>query len=118
MNIVLGILKQQYVNFGAFLLLFVVIRLISFFLGFTDDINCWIQWSDWSRTQGLHNNYDSDTNYLPVYQYILWAFGKMAPSRNFIIEHIHFLTIITLLLELLGLWLVFKWNDKKLHSAL
>lgn len=93
--------------------LLLVLLCCSLCPGFTDDIYCWINWADAIREKGLRNVYDTDTNYLPVYHYILWAYAKLAPNRDFLIAHIHWLRYITLVIDIAGLWILYQWTDKR-----
>ena len=56
-----------------------VIFLILFILprsGFYSDLKCFSNWATYSSQHGIGNIYDSDSDYLPLYQYILFLFGK------------------------------------------
>lgn len=81
--------------------------------GFTDDLNCWINWADAIRENGLRNVYDTDTNYLPLYHYVLWIGAKLAPDREFLIRNVFALRYITLFVDIAGLWILYKWIDRK-----
>ncbi len=67
---------------------------------------------------GLLHVYDSGADYLPLYQYVLWIYTKIAGSEVAIVQNIHYLKLFTLLIDLLGVWYIYKWIDKKLSFAL
>lgn len=100
--------------------LFLFLSFISGFLpGFDWDVLCWANWSSHMYQHGLSQTYDAYLNtYMPVYQYILYAFGKIAGSEEAIRQHIGYVRIVTLLFEFAGLWYVYKWIDKKLSYHL
>lgn len=91
-----------------FLFLFLTLMLPGL-PGFTYDVNCWRGWSTHILKHGLSQAYTSDTNYPPFYQYILWAFGRLAGSEQAIAANIAYIRCFTLVFELWGLLLVWKW---------
>jgi Gpi18-like mannosyltransferase len=97
------------------LLLFLFITLLLPSLpGMGYDIhNCWEPWALYIHQNGLKNAYGSDTDYMPVYQYILWAYVKISGTDKTIIENLRYISCATLLFDFLGLWYVAKWIDKK-----
>lgn len=110
--------RKDYLKYGSILTILFIIIITPKFPGFTDDINCWVHWSDTIRQNGLSNIYDGDTNYLPVYHYVLWAFSKLAPDRDFLVTFSYVLRYLTLLVEVLGLWIIYLWSEKKISFAL
>ncbi len=105
----------QYVPVG--IILGVIMVNVPGVQGFKDDINCWINWSDTIRQHGLRNVYDGGTNYLPVYHYVLWAFSKFAPDRDFLVQFSYILRYFTLIVEMLGLWILYLWSGKRISFA-
>ena len=77
------------------------------------DSYCWQQWSKNIFHNGLSHAYISDTNYLPLYQYFLWAFGRLAGSEQGIMKWTAFLRCFTLLFDFWSLWMVWKWSNRK-----
>lgn len=111
-------MKTRYLNAGAVLCLLLIIFITPIFPGFRGDIYCWIDWADAIRQHGLPNVYDSYTNYLPVYHYVLWLFAQLAPSREFLIEHVYWLRYVTLAVDIIGLLLLYHWTDRKIPFPL
>lgn len=83
------------------------------FKGFAFDIECWSRWILYIHNNGLSNTYHSDTNYLPFYQYVMWAYSKIAGSEAAIIDNLKYLRAFSLAFDFLGLWYVYKWLDNK-----
>jgi Gpi18-like mannosyltransferase len=75
---------------------------------------CWQAWSRNIFKNGLNHAYLSDTNYLPLYQYFLWAFGKLAGSEQGIVRWFHYLRCFTILFDFWALWMVWKWGNLKI----
>lgn len=67
---------------------------------------------------GLLQVYDCGADYLPLYQYVLWIYTKIAGSEAAIAANIHYLKLFTLLIDLLGVWYIYKWIDKKMSYAM
>lgn len=63
------------------------------------DTWCWIAWSRYIFENGLSNVYNSKTDYLPLYHYVLYFYGIIEGSVHNITNHIHRLKIVTLLFE-------------------
>jgi len=115
----MDLLKRiDYLKLGALLAILFVLKSIPEYPGFTDDINCWVNWSDTIRQNGLRNVYDGDTNYLPVYHYVLWAFSKFAPDRDSLVAYSYVLKYLTLFVEMLGLWIIYLWSGKRISFSL
>ena len=79
-----------------------------------DNRDCWQAWALYIHNNGLRNAYGSTTDYMPVYQYFLWFYGKLMGTDKAIADNIPYLRCITLAFDFLGIWYVFKWIDKKL----
>lgn len=77
--------------------------------GYGWDNGCWIRWTQFIHRQGLRNAYSSDTNYLPLFQYFMWAYGKLCGSDAVIEQRLHYLRIFTLLFEFGGLYIMYRW---------
>ena len=78
----------------------VLFSVLYFFMprsGCEGDLLFWIQWTRCNIENGLGGVYHCNTNYLPVYHYILYGFGKLCGGNiETVIEHIHRLKAITL----------------------
>ncbi len=71
------------------------------------DINCWKQWAEYIFENGLGNVYNSNTDYLPLFHYVLKIFGVFQGSIEKIGSNIHYLKSITLLFHFLtGFFLI------------
>lgn len=64
--------------------------------GFMSDIYCWSRWASYIFEHGLGNVYHSDTDYLPLYHYILKLYGSCQGSIEHIHQNIYYLKFITL----------------------
>jgi Gpi18-like mannosyltransferase len=89
--------------------------------GHIGDNNCWTMWSTHNFTEGITNIYSSieypRNNYLPLYNYILYFFGKFQGGAEAIRNNISSLKNITFLFELGSTLLLFKMlNDKIKHT--
>ncbi len=82
------------------------------------DHEYWSTWSIYSSTHGLGNVYFSDTDYPPLFQYVLYAFGKIMGSEEAILKNIHLLKIFYLLFDLATCFILLnllkvKFQDSK-----
>jgi Gpi18-like mannosyltransferase len=97
----------------AFILVFLFLFMsftALFIPGFESDINCWRGWTKHTWQKGLRYAYGAaGNNYPPLYQYFMWAFGKLCSNLEAIDKNIGYLRSFTLLFEFLGLWYVYKW---------
>lgn len=98
---------------GIFIFLFLSFITTSL-KGYEYDISCWRNWCLHIYKNGLDKAYiGSMSNYMPIFQYILWFFGKLAGSEEYIIQYINYLRSIILLFDMAGLWLIYKWARLK-----
>jgi len=89
--------------------------------GFDDDMGCWRAWTQIIFTEGFRNIYKSWTDYLPLYHYVLFFFGKIQGSVEAIADHIYKLKTITIFFEFgttLMLFKILKNKFKDIHKAL
>lgn len=98
-----------------FILLFLFFANLSRFIpGFVGDLNCFARWSTAILKSGLGSIYTScDANYLPFYPYILWVYTKLAGCEEDIWRYIGELRLFTLVFEVIGIWYIYRWIDKK-----
>jgi Gpi18-like mannosyltransferase len=84
------------------------------------DMECWRNWATHNATAGLSNAYsgESSTDYLPLYQYFLWAFGKLMGSPEAIASFVGYTRAGTLLLDFWALFLVHRWIDGRVKYYL
>jgi len=83
-------------------LLFSVYVLILPNSGHDFDTFCWREWSIFILENGLGKVYDSWTNYLPLYHYVLFLFGKIQGSAEDITRNSHYLKAINLMFDFSG----------------
>ena len=77
------------------------------------DMTYWEAWAISNVRGGLSNTYSGTTDYLPLYHYVLYIYGILQGSEEAIIAHIRYLKVVTVLFDLIGLWVVYKWIEKK-----
>jgi Gpi18-like mannosyltransferase len=104
-------LKQEWLAACLYFLLLSVI--ISGIKGFGFDYECFEKWVIYGRANGLRNAYGSGTDYPPLYQYFLWAFGKLAGSAEVVHQRLSLLKIPTLLFDFGSLYVVYNWIEKR-----
>lgn len=71
------------------------------------------QWADYNSSHGLKNAYGSGTDYLPLYQYVLYLFGKMQESPWLIWDKLYNLKNVTILFEFGTTLFLFKYLEGK-----
>lgn len=120
--------KPNYDLLKKYLALCVLLFTISLFIiphgGFEYDINGWINWSKYIFEHGLDKVYFSDTNYLPLYHYILYVYGLMQGSVQNIEYNIQYLRLISLLFHCITGFFVIRllknrsnsWNQSIFNS--
>ena len=78
------------------------------------DTTCWREWAKHIFSHGLSKAYQSGTDYMPFYQYVLFFFGKAQGSIENIQNNIHQLKILTLLFDFAGgFFLIRMIKDEK-----
>ncbi|WP_375416336.1 hypothetical protein [uncultured Hymenobacter sp.] len=84
-------------------LLFGMLLLLVPRAGHGGDVHYWYTWACYIFDYGLGNVYQvPDNNYNPLYHYILWAFGKLAGSKERIDHYRHWLKAFTLVFDFAG----------------
>lgn len=83
-------------------------------------MKCWSIWAAHNTREGLTNAYSrhSTTDYLPLYQYVLWAFGRLLDTPQVIADYIGYTRIVNLLVEFWALYLVYRWIDRNVEFHL
>jgi Gpi18-like mannosyltransferase len=98
-----------------YLLLFTTLVLLTPHAGMEGDVMCWVSWATYMRNHGLTRGYEAyGNNYTPLYQYVLFAYGKLAGDADHIFRNRHLLKIVTLLFDFGGAILAvrrFGWGD-------
>jgi Gpi18-like mannosyltransferase len=93
--------KEWFIFSGIYLMLLIMYAVVSPKHGHGSDDYCWTIWSTFSRENGLGNVYKCGTDYLPLYHYILFVFGKWQKVSAEIAPNLYVLKNITLLFEMI-----------------
>lgn len=119
MTLINRLYKQHFLSDGFNALTILIYALIVAVLPqiptFQDDTNCWGRWSEYIFQHGLSQIYSSDTNYLPLYHYVLWLYGKVMGSVAAINHNLHYLRSVTLLFDIWSMWVVWQWIGKRIN---
>ena len=83
----------------VYLLLFVSFIILLPKTGHAGDFNSWYEWTKYIFAHGLGNAYKSGTNYLPLYQYFMFLFGKIQGSEEYILRYIFYLKIFAIIFD-------------------
>ncbi|RYY16942.1 MAG: hypothetical protein EOO36_10445 [Cytophagaceae bacterium] len=96
-------------------LLFALLLLLTPHAGYLSDVEYWENWATHIGAHGLGNAYTyASNNYNPLYQYVLYAYAKLAGSPQHITAYIHCLKAFTLLFDFGGAILAARyvgWGD-------
>lgn len=85
--------------------------------GFSGDIYCWKEWAKFNVHHGLGHAYNSDSNYLPVYHYVLYLFGKLIGNDALIDEKIHYLKLVSFFFDVITCIFMLDLLKKKLVTT-
>jgi Gpi18-like mannosyltransferase len=66
-----------------------------------------------SKGRALSMPMASDTDYMPIFQYMLWVYEKLAGTEKAVIDNLRYISCFVLLGDYIGVWYVYKWTDKK-----
>jgi len=116
-NYLCKIVKNK-INIAVYLSLFIIYMVIILGLkgGNEYDINCWKYWAGYIFNNGLDHIYDSSTNYLPLFQFILYFFGKIQGNISNIEKNVYYLKIFTLIFDFIGGLVLLKLIYKKFKN--
>lgn len=79
--------------------------LYAFFLpAYTDP--SFLAWAQYIYKNGLGRIYETGSNYLPLYHYCLWIFGKLQSSPEKIAENIKYIRLFSLAIEFIAVYFV------------
>ncbi len=73
----------------------------------------WETWGSYIYLHGLPDAYGSGTNYMPLVQYLLYVYGKLAGSIDAIHRQIGVLKVFALLFDFIGIWYVYKYLGRR-----
>ena len=77
------------------------------------DMWCWREWCSYGFREGLSKIYNSGTDYLPFYHYILWIFGRFQGSVKSIETNIYYIKVITLIFDFIAGFILIRIISKK-----
>lgn len=101
--------KREYNIFIIYLILFLLYAYsCGFYPGHFGDTLCWREWASHNLEHGLSHAYQSWTDYLPLYHYVLYFFAKIQGSAESIFNHIHQLRYFTLSVEFIAGFFLLK----------
>lgn len=94
-------------------ILFFLFGLYSYIMpGITDP--AFLEWTLYIYDHGIGQIYTSrSNNYLPIYHYFLWAYAKLAGSRENIIADLKYLKLFTLFIEFIAVYFVIGFTKIK-----
>ena len=102
-------------HWRLYLLLYTLLILLTPKTGHFTDVACWVAWATHMDAHGLTSGYEVDSNnYNPLYQYVLFGYGKLAHGADRIYRYRHMLKLVTLVFDFWGaIWAVrkFGWGD-------
>ncbi len=81
------------------------------------DMGCWKQWAEYIFKNGLGNVYQSNTDYLPLFHYVLKIFGLLQGNVENIGRNIHFLKSFTLLFHFVTGFFLISFIKKRIISS-
>jgi Gpi18-like mannosyltransferase len=102
--------------FVFYLLLFLLIANHLPEAGFGLDMLCWKKWTKYIFFNGLGNAYKSDTDYLPLMQWFMYAFGKIQITIQNVVRNMNYIKVIPLAFEFVGGFYLVKMASEKITS--
>lgn len=105
--------ENKWYIIGSLLLVCIYCASLQVLPGFVADIDYWEKWGSYSKEHGLTNIYYSDTNYYPLYHYILWPFAELFDTREALHAHMHYLRMVSFVFDIWGVYIAYKWMQKK-----
>jgi Gpi18-like mannosyltransferase len=109
--------KENLKFVSAYAILFATYIIILPKDGHWGDMYCWIGWCNYIFTNGLGKVYQSGTDYLPLYHYILYLFGLIQGSTENIERNIYLLKIFTIIAEFIGGFFLIKLIKEKISNT-
>ncbi len=86
-------------NFWYYLPILVLLIVLTPNTGHHFDIQFWVTWSSYNLTHGWSKIYESGTDYLPLYHYVLGVFGRIQGSPEEIAANIRDMKYFNLMFE-------------------
>jgi Gpi18-like mannosyltransferase len=113
-----NIFSQTDFNFNKTWIVYILLFLVYFFLmprtGHEYDMWCWQQWSKHDITYGFSNAYkESGSDYLPLFHYFLYAFGKFQGTIENIEKNRHYIKIFPMIFDFIGGFFLVKLIQDK-----
>lgn len=106
-------LRELYFPLSIMGILFILLVFLIPDKSHGSDISYWQSWAKYSFTNGLGEIYQSWTDYLPLYQYVLYIYGVVMGSTEAIDNGILYLKIITLFFEFVSTFVLWRLIYKK-----
>ncbi|MBP8155766.1 MAG: hypothetical protein KAX81_01985 [Leadbetterella sp.] len=78
-----------------------------------NDRNCWFSWCNYIHHFGVQNIYKLRVDYPPLVHYFLWFLAKFSTTSENIYLYIYKLKYITLFIEIISIFCVYKILDLK-----
>jgi len=72
------------------------------------DNYCWQKWAEYSFSNGISNIYNSGTDYLPLYHYVLYIYAKLQGNIDAINNNIYDLKMVSIFFEFASSLILFK----------
>jgi Gpi18-like mannosyltransferase len=102
--------QKQFIVFAS--LLFSILLFVVPERSHDGDIICWLRWIGFIKTHGLMNVYNSDTEYLPAFQYILYFFSLSKDTIEEVALNIKYFKLIIFVIHLGSSYMVFHFLYK------
>ena len=108
----LKIFHNNYILWGAIFLFFAIFLSSG---GFHHDINVFSYWSNFVYEHGIANAYKMNANYQPINFYLFYIIGFYQKYFGNISDTYNILTLIVLLFDMWGIWLITRFTASKRH---
>ncbi|RPH31494.1 MAG: hypothetical protein EHM93_13325 [Bacteroidales bacterium] len=109
--------KESLKFVSAYAILFATYIIILPKSGHSYDLSCWSGWCKHIFTNGLGKAYQSGTDYLPLYHYILYLFGLIQGSTENIERNIYLLKVFTIIAEFIGGFFLIKLIKERISNT-
>ena len=116
MSYILNHIKSNRIAISLFLIIYAFVAVILPKSGCITDMQSFENWANFIYKNGLGNIYKSDTNYTPLYHYLLFLFGILQGSLDEIHRNINTLKLLTVPFDLLGIYTVYLVLKQKLED--
>lgn len=111
------ILKKPLFAIGFIFVIAVTIYFFSPIIGHPYDLSCRSRWCSYIFASGINKIYLSDTDYLPLFNYVLYLYAQIQGNLKEITLHIYKLKLVTLFFEAGSTLILFYLLDKKYKDS-